>query len=70
MTVKVVSETEIFDIFSIDTTSDYAVNNSWINGKFGSFLYDSQGKRVQGLTGDNVSLQISKEVSKIDTVDL
>ncbi len=56
-----------FDDFSTDTTGNYTVTNTWTDGAFGSFLYDSAGQRAQVLTGDNVGLQFSHSLSPIDT---
>jgi hypothetical protein len=50
------------DDFSINTTGEYTVTHTWTQGGTGSFLYDSVGKRVRVLTGDNVGLKFSHNV--------
>ncbi len=56
-----------FDDFSTDTTGDYTVTNTWTTGGVGSFNYDAIGQRAQVLTGDNVGLMFSHNVSTLDT---
>ncbi len=56
----------IFDDFSNNTTTDYTVTNIITDGGVGSFLYDSDGKRGQVRTGDNISLQISRNLPELN----
>ena len=48
------------DDFSADSRFDYMVVNSWTQGGVGKFLYDSVGRRLQVVTGDNVALLFEK----------
>ena len=48
------------DDFSINTVASYAVTHTWTGGGTGSLAYDSTGKRLQVITGDNVALAFSK----------
>lgn len=50
------------DDFSMDTTEDYTVIDTWTTGGFGSFLYDSAMQRAKVLTGDNIGLTFSHEL--------
>ena len=55
------------DDFSTDTTGGYTVTNTWTQGGTGSFVYDSTGQRAMMLTGDDISLKISKSLPLSDT---
>ena len=48
------------DDFSADSRYDYLVADTWIQGGVGKFLYDSVGRRLQVVTGDNVALLFEK----------
>ncbi len=54
------------DDFSTDTRSQYLVTHTWTQGGTGQFLYDSTGKRLRVLTGDNVGLKFSRRVTVQD----
>ena len=51
------------DDFSTDTTSNYNVVNTLTVGGVASFNYDGAGERAHVLTGDDVALQFSTDVT-------
>ncbi len=55
------------DDFSSDSRLDYTVTNTWTKGGVGQFLYDSTGKRLQVITGDDVSLRFEKALPKVSS---
>jgi hypothetical protein len=48
------------DAFNVDSRSQYKVVNTWTQGGTGKFLYDSTGKRLKLLVGDNVGLRFER----------
>jgi len=51
------------DNFNTNTIASYATENTWTSGGTGSLTYDSVGKRMHMLTGDNVAMKFSKDVT-------
>ncbi len=68
LTVRVEArDVDFFDEFSVDTTKEYEVEDVRTNkGLKGSFTYDSDGKRAQVLSGDNVILRISHDLPPLN----
>jgi hypothetical protein len=48
------------DAFNVDSRSQYKVVNTWTQGGTGKFLYDSTGKRLKLLVGDNMGLRFER----------
>jgi len=53
------------DDFSSDSRLDYTVTNTWTKGGVGQFLYDSAGKRLRVVTGDDVALRFEKALPTV-----
>ncbi|MGB3209604.1 MAG: GDSL-type esterase/lipase family protein, partial [Desulforhopalus sp.] len=56
-----------FNDFSSDTTSEYVVIDSWIDGGVGSLGYDSAAERMRVLTGDNIALLFSRSLPSLSS---
>ena len=54
-----------FDDFGSDTTSGYDMTNTLTGGGVGEFTYDSQGKRAEVVTGQNIGLKFAKNLARL-----
>lgn len=51
------------DDFSTDSTSQYTVTDTWTRGGTGSVNYDPAGARLEVLTGNDIAIQFSKDLT-------